>query len=303
MPVEPLVIRTELLRDHVTAYIDATASAATRSREIIIIMTTASILIFGAFWNSRQGGWFNRRVEATRDAMQVLNLRLEAQQPGVAPERRAEIRKLLTAKSFKRASEYLDVRGITSKEQLSNFLNALEQHQVNHVVSLQIPFIGAVFDVNDLGLLGGVTLVILVIWLRFALWRELHNLSLTFNEATFHHEPRLCYELLSMRQLLTVPPTLAHHETIMKAHVIWSFFARAIIAIPWLVHALVVGHDLDSLKWGMTVSPMATATCTAVSILLNFILAAVTLSCFALATRVERRWRAIATLVEKAPRD
>lgn len=147
---EPLHVET--VRDHVMAYIEATASAANRSRDIIVLMTIASVLIFGAFWNSRQASWLNRRVAVARNAIRVLQLRKTLVSGDASTERRASIIAELGRSEMVQAGDYIAVRGLSSDQALNRYVQALEQQQISNVMTLHIPVIGIAFD--GLGLVG-----------------------------------------------------------------------------------------------------------------------------------------------------
>lgn len=60
--------------DYLKPFIESTIAASTRFRRVLIVMITASILAFGAFWNSLDETWFNTRIAAARKGEALLTL-------------------------------------------------------------------------------------------------------------------------------------------------------------------------------------------------------------------------------------
>ena len=60
--------------DYLKPFIESTIAAAARFRRVLIVMITASILSFGAFWNSLAETWFNSRIAAARSGEALLTL-------------------------------------------------------------------------------------------------------------------------------------------------------------------------------------------------------------------------------------
>lgn len=60
--------------EYLRPYIQSTIDAAARFRRVLIVMVTASILAFGAFWNSLDWTWFNARIAAARRAEAYVSL-------------------------------------------------------------------------------------------------------------------------------------------------------------------------------------------------------------------------------------
>jgi hypothetical protein len=109
---------------------------------------------------------------------------------------------------------------------------------VENTFMIRVPFFGFTFDVNDLGILGGLALLILLTILRFCLSREINNLELSFLEAS--GKPlRKFYHLLAMRQVLTVPQTDRYRP---KGFLL--SIPKVLCFLPFAVHLAVTIHDL-----------------------------------------------------------
>jgi hypothetical protein len=100
-----------------------------------------------------------------------------------------------------------------------------------------------VFDHNDIGMFGGFTFVVVLLWLRFSLARELSNLNLVLNREISEADLRRCYDLLAMQQVLTVPPTPSspsHHR--------WRWIPKLLYFVPALVYLFQLYFDFTTIS-------------------------------------------------------
>jgi hypothetical protein len=235
-------------------FIESTNDAAARFRRVLFVMVTASILGFGAVWNSMPFGWLTSRLTATRNAEKYLTLqelrsewaRLErpesdekakagdSEVESIAQKRERvvakvnhtlrvdgeehgwltdlkELNKKLNSPSFDQAREWTSIRNFHDSSQAIRYAQSLDDMRNANVLLVRIPFFGIGFDVNDLGLLEGITFSVILILFRFTLWREYNNLRLTFRLAK-PEDLRYCYLCLAMQQVLTVPPIAASND-------------------------------------------------------------------------------------------
>jgi hypothetical protein len=114
---------------------------------------------------------------------------------------------------------------------------------VENVRLIKAPFFGIAFDVNDLGLIGGVGFIIILLLLRHSLSREIKSLRRSFAAALsggrseLHH----FYHVLAIRQVFTVPE--------MEGEIRNRFLAKSqkiIVSLPVLVFLMAVYYDYRS---------------------------------------------------------
>lgn len=110
------------------------------------------------------------------------------------------------------------------------------------VLFLEVPFFGIAIDVNSLGAVGGISLIVILSLLRFSLSREIKNLNLSFRQAFY--QGKLCefYHWLAMRLVIVVPDM--EGETKNQA---LSAGAKHICLLPLLVIIWGVGYDYYSI--------------------------------------------------------
>lgn len=110
------------------------------------------------------------------------------------------------------------------------------------VLWIDIPVFGISIDVNDLGVIGGFSLFIIVLMLRFSLSREIKNLNISFREAFRHDKLRIFYHALAMRQVLTMPEMQGEEKNILL-----SECAKLFCILPMVILSLGFAYDIHSI--------------------------------------------------------
>jgi hypothetical protein len=104
---------------------------------------------------------------------------------------------------------------------------------------IKIPILGVAIHVNDLGLIGGITLIVLLLLTRTSLSREIKNLNYSFKKAYEANKLDEFYDALAMRQLFTVPH--------MKGEERNRFLSKApyvVCLFPAMVYVCLVAYDV-----------------------------------------------------------
>lgn len=281
-------------------YIEGVASASRRTRFVVLVSIIASGLLFISSWNSRKSGWLNSRIETaqqmvqweawhTRDADELRDARIDIAQ-------------------FEKARAFAKLRLIEDPQDAAHVLYELREMQVDGMWTVTIPIFGVQFDLNDLGFIGGFGAMVLMLWLRFSLFRELECVRTTFlharrfareNEGLYQRGYIAClresYELVAMRQVLTVPPLRGP-----DANAFWTILPRCLMVFPALSLSYVVLYDLLTLGFGTSVSvltTLATEVCSATFMLVTWALA---LSCLHFHARIQDIWTVVAREIEYA---
>lgn len=188
------------------------------------MLITASIISLAANWNSRDEGWTIQRRQIAEAALVFCDGKLD--QP--AWERQDLLDKLIVGDPNQPKAQTLDPRSrlrnqakwfyearrFQSCSDLQETVKDLENANTEMVNLIHIPAFGVSFDINDLGILSGVTFMVILIWLRVSLESELHSMRLTFawakresvEKATAPKESSglaAAYQLLGTHQFLT----------------------------------------------------------------------------------------------------
>jgi len=208
-------------------YLDATSDASKRTRTITIILVVASVLVLAGLLNSLQSHWMRLRLEA------LQNIHGEYTKSKLGP-----------LPSLKDSPTEEEVTGFNKhmaryEQSHRDLITAIARAYVENSMVIRVPFFGFTFDVNDLGLLGGLGFLIILGCYRFCISRESDNLRLSFTEAKKLGKHQEFYNLLAMRQVFTVPQT-----KFIKRTRFLVITPKLICWLPLTVHLAVTLHDL-----------------------------------------------------------
>jgi cell shape-determining protein MreD len=204
-------------------YVEATNDAARRTRTVTIVLVVASVLIGIGWYNSMRWSWELHRIRQAYDPDdRFVNRMLDSDRhPGV----------LIADKDGKTPAD----RFRTELQQ------ATVKAYVENVRFLRAPFFGVAFDVNDLGVIGGIALIMILLAMRYSLSREIKNLNVSLREAIYHNDLSAFYHALAMRQVFTVP-----HMKGEKKNLWLASSSRLICILPAGVFLLGVIYDYYS---------------------------------------------------------
>ncbi len=221
---EPQPVRKDAIRERfvIKEYVSATGDAAARTRTVTYILIIATILIGIGFWNSLRGAWATERVKAAYDKNYTDKYKLFIDDKLLLENNHLE--RNLDKKRFDEILQEQALRGF-----------------IDNVRFVRIPILGIAIDVNDLGPIGGLTLIIMLLLLRFSLSREIKNLNVSFREAVRHNQLCGFYHSLAMRLVLTVPKMRGETQNQ------WLVNAAIYICVlPFVVFTLGAAYDYVS---------------------------------------------------------
>jgi hypothetical protein len=196
------------------------------------VLVIATVIVFAGLLNSQQTNWMHGRLAQLRD----LRGAYAESKLGPYPVRN----QFGDDVAYKQAIELYQHR-------YSDLWAAIARTYVDTAWVIRVPFFGFTFDVNDLGFLGGIGFLVILVCYRFCLTREVNNLRLSFDEAKKKGKDKLeeLYNLLAMRQVFTVPTT----EHIQKT----QFLVITPKLIPWFsvtVYCAVLRNDFATRSIG-----------------------------------------------------
>lgn len=282
----------------VKQYIKACAESANRARLILIVMITTSVLTFVATWNTQESAWLTERLAVATSALHLFDEQGRRLPDGAACT--AFLEAGLERKDFDNAARLIKYKRIDSRDLLVDFIERLRAIQAEQVTTVHMPFFGVVFDVNDLGKFSGFAFVVILIWARYGLSRELKNLMLTFSLARgwSNEQKILCYNLLAMQQVLTVPPVYERDESKpaeRRWRKFWNLLPEIFYGLPFLVYLYMAQNDLRTLNLGQLLSDTGTKVLIVTDIVFTLFILLLTFGCFRLAHDIDREWTAAAT--------
>jgi hypothetical protein len=273
-------------------YIASTIDAARRTRRVLVLVVTAIILSSAGLWNSRQDNWPSARLGRLR-AMYLM-------WDSTAPPNNSNEQEIREALQF--ARQY---GSLTSREDLLSRIHTLEAARIDQL-KVRIPFFGVEFDINDLGVLTGMTFVALLGWLRFALSQESINLELTFEKArsldTAKERDLLrdCYQRLHMGGVLAMPMLLPMdgnpedqnspfwHRALNK---ICGVAAVNLFVVGLMIQMLVWVSDLSMFKIGWALNRSGYTDALVVETILLILSIFMALGCTLFIRKLSRTWK------------
>lgn len=260
-------------------FIDAVNDASIRARKIIFVMITASVVFFIPEWNTFDVGWQSSRMHLARKALEYRGWPTETRQKLENSGDKNEL------DIFDRSKQFYVRRGFANTNELAQFVTKLEN---DHSFVVGIPSFNVSIQTNDLGIFCGFTFVVLLSMLRMSLARSLSNLKITFSQvgedAGASEVRKQVYNLLSMSQVLTVPP----EEQPDQSSRLWTYLAKAFIFLPLLVQLIIGGHDIATYQRGLILSSVATGWTVLGNILFLGFVVTLTFACTRLAREYDK---------------
>ncbi len=261
------------------ALLEKASRSATRNRFIVIVLVASSVLGFMSFWNSRSDSWLRLRLEKYKSVREFDYLSLEKEGALIGDKEKEdfqELKSFLKEQDIERGDDFI----VDSK------IGDLEDSWVENFLLVRIPFFGVSFDINDLGVIGGFAMSIVVFLLFLGLSREKSNLDFVFNhirECYPSEKQTFFFNYLAMSQILTIPPIGSIKKWV-------TISAKIFYFLPVFVYSLIWVHDLYSLKKGLEISTTNTAVSTSVSSLFLLLIVFFSYSCFSLSIDIDRSW-------------
>jgi hypothetical protein len=206
------------LLEDIKEYVDALRASADRSRYALYVALVTTTLVFIANYNIQPDNWPIRRLDTWFHYARGTKL-----EP-IPPQ----------------------TLGHGDAQRLSTIRDEYAKQFAAHSVFTASPIPGVTIDVNDLGVIGGVALTMVMLVLATCIVREHENVYLALYkvrvlceqeaEARSHGNSRsnLLYHALAMNQVLSSPPTLAR----------WQrhgglYYFRFIFLLPAVIYAWV----------------------------------------------------------------
>jgi hypothetical protein len=294
--------------DFLQQYTDAAKDSTNRTRQILLVMIVASILMFAAFWNSRTGGWANSRLALAKATQDILANEDDRKRH---PEIWGELKVTPGDEElYRKAKEYIDKAPSRTLQQAKDSLFWSQKIRTEQVGQIQVPVLGINFDVNDLGMLGGFTFIVLLIWVNYSLWHQSNNFRLAFDfarelgarESNKEGTNRLLYHTyqnLAMHQVLTIPPRPASARSSRpdKPKAWIRKVSKLLYALPLAVQTTVVAHDWYTTDIGELISLDSTNTVLITGTAFWCLIAILTVMCFRMWRKTHDTWKSVADTI------
>jgi hypothetical protein len=276
--------------------LEAAADSAKRGRALIFVITFGSIIAFAAAWKALPFSWSQSRVRAVIAAVDYLqdetakagNQQARTQ---IALRRQKMLglgdNKEAWVEHLKQGEQYVQSHGFVDVPHARTFLDALERERLETVVRVHLPIVGITFDVNDLGMIAGMSFIALMFALRLVLRRELENVKIVFRRARESAMSDYAYELLAMTQVLMIPPRLKSEPASGR---FWSRTPMLLIWFPCLVQGMLFVTDASTIRLGASTSEGLTTVTLLIGFATLSILLIMSASCWYIAGLIDHEW-------------
>lgn len=154
---------------------------------------------------------------------------------------------------------------------------------------IESPFFHLNFHSNDLSIFSGISFTALLILLCFSKFRELKNIRIVFNQCKKDKSLlKKVYILLSMKQVLTVPPSLKAHSINSK---ILSLLPRLILTLPPLVQIFICYEDFITFRDWYYLEPNLVLTQLVLSFGFSILVISFSIWSFILSSNLDEVWQ------------
>ncbi len=291
-----------------------------RARSVLHFTQVACIIVFMAAWHELPSSWTFSRLTTARAAAWYFECGAGAH-PEIASGAGASVSSAAELMAQHENCHYLkDTPGnpdtnapFSPKEieagkefvakwnmtpgQLKRHLDNLEDSFVSRTMNVTAP-LGFSFDLNDLGLIGGLSFLFLMMWLYFSLRREEDNVRLLFDGVESGLKKEV-YKLACMTQVLTIPPE-QKEEKAPKWRLLFGWIPKVILRFalllldvtPFAVQTFVLWNDRKTWKNGAIINSDFATGEFVLGCVLSTLLCLFTVLCIYRSNKVDKRWAA-----------
>jgi hypothetical protein len=244
-------------------YLDASGDASKRTRSVHFILVIASVLVLAGLINSLQHSWMLARIKASNSP--------------TAP--------YVVSKIGPPPTNPTENENVAYQNRYREFYAALMRTYVDTHYIVRVPVFGFTVDANDLGMLGGIGFIVIMVVFRFCVSREVDNIVLSFKAAGRLGKSVQFYHLLAMRQVFTVP-----NDGEIKRGALLLWVPKAFCFAPLIVHLSVAGHDVLTAVVGHQLSDIRTRILFACEAVVAIVLVALTYQVVSRLRKLDRIW-------------
>lgn len=241
------------------AFLDLSNQASNRARSISYFIILASVIMASAFWNAWDHSWTAREITVYKSCQLWLTPRFEEWRD--VPYR--DTHELIQVMLRQQLPEITDATVLDLPQAkalqvaLERNIQQLVKKRFERDMQFAMPFFGVSFHVNDLQIIGGASLTVLMALLLASLRQERNCLHLALEAAEARGQVPDAYRLLTMTQLFSSPPSAWDER---RGLGIPLHGARLILLLPPLVQTVVTLWNLTSIPLGMVISPFNAIT-------------------------------------------
>ncbi len=273
-----------------SSYLEANIESSKRTRIVLLALVMASVLALSGFLNSFKHGWASQRLQRIIDPNSNYSQKYlytdSAGQKSKHGDAKATAPSInADSSNIREVSQKYSLQKNTREDQYRSLYDAFIHSFIENTFTIRVPFFGINFDVNDLGLLGGLALSVILFLLRYSLARELDNLTFSFRLSENENALQPFYHLLAMRQVLTIPPRTGN-EDVKRL----NFIPKILLFFPLFVQTAVTLYDAYTMPVGFQISRAHSIFNFIFNLLFGMLLLWLTLECLNVWKKIDQVW-------------
>lgn len=272
-------------------YLEANIESSKRTRVVLLALVMTSVLALSGFLNSFKHGWASLRLQQIKNPKSDYTEKYlhadSTRQRNNHDDKKAKTSIMNADSSNTQKSLQTDSlpQNTYRSDQYRSLYEAFIHSYVENTFTIRVPFFGINFDVNDLGLLGGLAFSVILFLLRYSLARELDNLIFSFRMSENEKALQPFYHLLAMRQVLTIPPQTGN-EDVKRL----NFMPKMLLFFPLFVHTVVTLYDSHTMYIGFQISPAHSIFNFSFNLLFCLLILVLTLECLKVWKKIDQMW-------------
>jgi hypothetical protein len=270
---------------------DQLSSANKASKSLLISLSLVSLFIFISVWNSSQYGWIDSRLKIHQNMLEHKEYLLDFEKPYSEDVKNNP--------SIKNQIDHLRIyykKHNYDESLLYSNYNRFKDLEANNVLMINLPIVNKYMDVNDLSILGGLILFVLIYLFYYSLQLKKNILKAVFaflEENSLIQDRNFLY-LLALHQVLTVKVIrkIANEKTKgLKKQILLGYMVNILITLPLIVQFITIINDIFTFTLGNDINSFQVWIAFAIGILLFAGIYSLTNSCWKINRSIDAIWK------------
>ncbi len=237
--------------------IDTIRNSGNRVRNVLLVLSVASILGMSGIWNSLHNSWVNSHLKTYKVLINEIQTckSMTHKQAESKPSRIGKLHEYFSLNGERKSivnckdNSKENIKMLDSM--IGSLMNEIKQYKTiraQHQLFTVIPVLGISIDNNDLAFFSGLSFCLILIWLRHALAAEGRALKIYFSKSDVFDQKDL-FDLASAQQVFITPKL---DDTLINK--LFTKSSMYLMLIPLLVHIIIVINFLLTLKFGLFIN-------------------------------------------------
>jgi hypothetical protein len=272
-------------------------NASKNVRYIVVLIALASIVSSIGVWNSREKSWQGRRIQFYEYQIKwhdcFLNKNSEDSLLDTYRTDPESIEKYFQIKSYYLEHSY-------SKEMLNQLLVNLKTSNFNNIFLVNVPIVGTSFDINDIGIVSGLTFIIALMVLLYSLmfkYNQIKNSFEVFRESRDQIDYKKFLKLLLINQVLTVDRykvgEIAAGKFGLEKIIRLRCLPLSLYMVPFITHTFIFIFDVCTFRIGIILGQTYSLWVCIISGFLAFLILLITIFIYIQLNSIDKLWKEI----------